>query len=127
MAPALFVYGSLMATEVLAAVLGPDKIAGLTLTPAVLEVSGGDAGLVRMDQQGLTQRPAAVPGLGAQGYARFRVRGEQYPAILPQPGGSVEGMLLRGLTPAQLARLDEYEGAVRPDRPRAGLVVQAAS
>lgn len=43
MAPALFVYGSLMATEVLAAVLGPDNIAGLTLTPAILQVSVGDA------------------------------------------------------------------------------------
>ena len=58
-------------------------------------------------------RLAVILGLGTQSYARFRVRGEQYPAILPQPGSSVEGMLLRGLTPAQLDRLDEYEGSVR--------------
>lgn len=45
-----------------------------------------------------------------EGHARFGLSGKVYPAIVAQPGGSVSGLLYSGLTPSELARLDEYEG-----------------
>ncbi len=45
-----------------------------------------------------------------EGHARFRLRNKVYPAIVAQPGQSVPGLLYTGVTTAELARLDEYEG-----------------
>lgn len=44
------------------------------------------------------------------GYKRLRVKGEHYPAVVPSPGDLVEGVLYRGLTAAELACLDAFEG-----------------
>ena len=62
---------------------------------------------------------AAVAGPGPldavparlSGYAVHAVRGDVVPFIAPQAGAEAEGLLWRGLTPAQMLRLDAYEGA----------------
>jgi gamma-glutamylcyclotransferase (GGCT)/AIG2-like uncharacterized protein YtfP len=45
-----------------------------------------------------------------EGYARFRVRGRVYPAIVEAAGGEVHGVLYPGLLAAELDQLDFYEG-----------------
>jgi gamma-glutamylcyclotransferase (GGCT)/AIG2-like uncharacterized protein YtfP len=42
-------------------------------------------------------------------YARYRIRGCVYPAIIRQTGASVPGLLYKGLDKADLHRLDDYE------------------
>ena len=46
------------------------------------------------------------------GHRRRRLSRQVYPAIVPCPGGRVEGLLYRGLAPGQLAALDAFEGAM---------------
>lgn len=46
------------------------------------------------------------------GHARYRLRGASYPALVPQRGGLVEGVLYRNLAPWQWRRLDEFEGTL---------------
>ncbi len=55
-------------------------------------------------------RPLAGVPARLEGYARFRVRGRVYPAIVGAAGGEVSGMLYAGLEAAELERLDFYEG-----------------
>jgi gamma-glutamylcyclotransferase (GGCT)/AIG2-like uncharacterized protein YtfP len=43
-------------------------------------------------------------------YRRFRISGADYPAIVPHPGGQVDGRLYRGLSVAERSRIAEYEG-----------------
>src|SRR3954470_393084 len=45
-----------------------------------------------------------------QGYARYRLRGKPYPAIVPEPGGNVAGLVYPGVGAAELEQLDRYEG-----------------
>jgi len=45
-------------------------------------------------------------------YCRRQVRGELYPAIMASVGDAVGGVLYRGITPAQLALLDAFEGGM---------------
>jgi gamma-glutamylcyclotransferase (GGCT)/AIG2-like uncharacterized protein YtfP len=45
-----------------------------------------------------------------EGYARFRVKGRVYPAIVEAAGCEVPGVLYAGLEAAELDRLDFYEG-----------------
>ncbi len=45
-----------------------------------------------------------------QDHARLGVRDESYPALVKQSGASVDGVLIEGLTTADLARLDAFEG-----------------
>lgn len=54
----------------------------------------------------------AVTGAPAwlDGHARHPVLGEDYPGLVPAPGGRVEGVLYRGLDRDALARLDAFEG-----------------
>ena len=54
---------------------------------------------------------AGEPGL-LDGYRRYRVAGADYPAIARSPGAHVEGLVYRGLTVAELGRIDDYEGEV---------------
>ena len=49
--------------------------------------------------------PARLPG-----YRRRPVIGEDYPALVRQSGGAVEGLVLLGLKRADLTRVDRYEG-----------------
>lgn len=44
------------------------------------------------------------------GFRRFAVRGEVYPVIRPDFSARVAGRVYRGLTEADLARLDTFEG-----------------
>jgi gamma-glutamylcyclotransferase (GGCT)/AIG2-like uncharacterized protein YtfP len=44
------------------------------------------------------------------GYRRYALQGRAYPAIVPEPGATVAGQLLRGLSERALSRLDAYEG-----------------
>ena len=55
------------------------------------------------------QRPLRHARLS--GYARYAMRGCDYPAILPQAGGVVEGVLYLGIGPAAIKRLDAFEGS----------------
>lgn len=51
-------------------------------------------------------------GIAAQlpGYRRARIRGEWYPAIVPDPAAITPGLLYRGLSGRAMARLDRFEG-----------------
>ncbi len=45
-----------------------------------------------------------------EGFRRLRLAGEHYPAVLPAPGGRVEGILYRGLSESDFRALDAFEG-----------------
>ena len=60
------------------------------------------------------------------GHERRCIRNEIYPAIRPRPGASVAGELLL-LTPADLARLDEYEGGMYVRRPVTAVLADGTS
>ena len=45
------------------------------------------------------------------GYVRKRIAGEVYPAIIPDHGASVRGVLYCGVTAESLLRLDRFEGS----------------
>lgn len=53
--------------------------------------------------------PASAPATLAN-YACYALVGLAYPGIIPQKGATVNGLLYQGLSRAQLARLDAYEG-----------------
>ncbi|KAI9843796.1 MAG: hypothetical protein M1838_002443 [Thelocarpon superellum] len=82
-----FFYGTLMAKAVLHRVCyGPKtpeawQAQSLTITPAILHA-----------------------------HSRHKVRGCDYPAIVPTPGTSVRGTFVTGLTEGDLLRLDVFEG-----------------
>src|SRR4051794_3862349 len=58
-----------------------------------------------------TARPLAHPRPAIlHGYARRRVRGADYPGIVPRAGAAVRGVLVEGLTPGDVWRLDAFEG-----------------
>lgn len=46
------------------------------------------------------------------GFRRRLLRGVPYPGIAPSPRDSVEGVLWRGVSPQEVARLDEFEGEI---------------
>jgi Gamma-glutamyl cyclotransferase, AIG2-like len=45
------------------------------------------------------------------GFARRRARDESFPLLVPHPGGRVEGVLVEGLTPADIDRIQFFEGS----------------
>jgi gamma-glutamylcyclotransferase (GGCT)/AIG2-like uncharacterized protein YtfP len=53
---------------------------------------------------------APAPAL-LDGFQRFRVRGQLYPAVIEAPGQQVPGMVYGGLSDEQVAALDAFEGA----------------
>lgn len=53
----------------------------------------------------LAGRPAV-----ASGWARYRVRGEVFPALVAQAGARTPGAIFAGVDARALARLDEFEG-----------------
>lgn len=55
--------------------------------------------------QALAGEAASLPG-----HVRHPVTGEDYPGVVADPAGRVEGILYRGLGEAALARLDAFEG-----------------
>lgn len=46
-----------------------------------------------------------------QGYRRYSVQGESYPALVPEEGASVTGLVYRNVTADDCRRLDQFEGA----------------
>lgn len=44
-------------------------------------------------------------------HCRHRVKGQDYPAVVPEDGKSVLGVFATGLTDANVAKLDEFEGS----------------
>jgi gamma-glutamylcyclotransferase (GGCT)/AIG2-like uncharacterized protein YtfP len=52
----------------------------------------------------LPARPATLAG-----YARYRLRGLSYPGLIAEPGAVTEGLLITGIEPRELARLDHFE------------------
>ncbi|MDR3630408.1 MAG: gamma-glutamylcyclotransferase [Desulfocapsaceae bacterium] len=42
-------------------------------------------------------------------YRRFSVKNEQYPAVVPNSGHSVPGLVYHDITPAEWGRLDRFE------------------
>ena len=46
------------------------------------------------------------------GYARYTVRGENYPGLVPEDGTVTPGALFYGLTPREWGILDRYESEV---------------
>lgn len=56
--------------------------------------------------------PASAEPARLAGYLRLRVRGASYPGLRRSEGAVTEGVLWRGLSPAAIRRLDDYEGAL---------------
>ena len=109
----LFVYGSLMAPEVLGRVLLHD-LAAIALVPAQLAVRSTPRTVLRESQGSWGRRRARARACAApQGYERRAVVGELYPGIVPSAEAHVDGQLVMGLMSEDMARLDAYEGAVR--------------
>jgi gamma-glutamylcyclotransferase (GGCT)/AIG2-like uncharacterized protein YtfP len=52
--------------------------------------------------------PDSAPGT-LHGYARYAITGEKFPGIVPADGQAVQGLLLHGLSAAELAIFDDYE------------------
>ena len=79
----------------------------------------GDGGLRRLFAYGSLMVPAvwqAVCGVPAlqrpatlTGYARFRVRGQHFPGIMPVTGATTEGVLIDDIDDTLWRRLDEFE------------------
>ncbi|KAJ4147916.1 hypothetical protein LMH87_002412 [Akanthomyces muscarius] len=65
---------------------------------------------------GTKSPPAAIQALHSfapavlDDYCRHRVQYADYPGIVPQPGQSVRGVYVTGLTTANMQKLDDYEG-----------------
>ena len=54
-----------------------------------------------------TRRPP-IAGI-LKGYSRRAVKGEHFPALLPDPDSTVEGIIYRNISVAAWGRLDRYE------------------
>lgn len=54
---------------------------------------------------------ASVRAAVLAGYRRYPVRGEPYPAAVPDAAGSIEGVLVEGLGVTDAARLSRFEGS----------------
>jgi len=87
-----FFYGTLMAPEVLHRVCyGPGAV-------------GKDPAKTFLASQ-LSVQPAIL-----RDYCRHRVRGCDYPGIVPETGHTVRGTFVTGLTDGDIFRLDAFEG-----------------
>jgi len=82
-----FVFGSLMDMDILSAVLGR-------------AVPESDCRIAHAD-----------------GFKRVRIAGVSYPAMIPSPGATAEGLAVSNLSPRDVARLAAYEGANYEARP----------
>ena len=69
----------------------------------------------------LQMRPAIL-----HNHRRHRVRGADYPAIMPYRGATVRGTYVTGLTDGDIWRLDIFEGSeYRRDKVKARILTQA--
>jgi gamma-glutamylcyclotransferase (GGCT)/AIG2-like uncharacterized protein YtfP len=60
--------------------------------------------------------PEGGPGTAA-GWRTAALDGRVYPALVPAPDATAEGLLLTGVTPEERERLDEFEGEAYELRP----------
>lgn len=58
----------------------------------------------------VTGRPLSGMPAVLDGYARFGIRNEPFPGIIPSASHQVEGVLYTGVTPAERRRIDVFEG-----------------
>lgn len=58
----------------------------------------------------VTGRPLTGTPAVLDGYARFAIRDEPFPGIVPSEQHQVEGMLYTGITAAERRRIDVFEG-----------------
>ena len=61
-----------------------------------------------MEEVSRLQRPVTAATL--RGYRRLRVKGEDYPALLPDAAGSVPGVIYRDIPETAWILLDRFEG-----------------
>jgi gamma-glutamylcyclotransferase (GGCT)/AIG2-like uncharacterized protein YtfP len=59
----------------------------------------------------LAGRPLAMEAATLEGFSRHALRGAGYPGIVRERGARVAGVLVHGVWPALLAKLDRWEGA----------------
>lgn len=59
----------------------------------------------RVAGQSFPAQPATLPG-----FAAWKVRGETYPGLAPEPGEETSGLVYFGVSPEAAARLDAFEG-----------------
>ncbi|KAI4141306.1 MAG: hypothetical protein LQ341_003548 [Variospora aurantia] len=79
---------------------------GTLMEPQVLyRVCYGSSTPTPFQRSLLTIRPAIL-----HDYCRHKVRGYDYPAIIPSPEDCVRGTYVRGLTDGDIFRLDIFEG-----------------
>ncbi len=76
----LFAYGTLQDSQILGAVLGRDMA------------------------------PEAFTSAHLVGFAALYYPGRVYPALVPRDGAHIQGLLIGGLSPAERAALDAFEG-----------------
>lgn len=97
MSNACFFYGTLMHPKVLSRVIDGKTSSTSTST------EGAD------ENTSITKGRIYVPAVLAD-HARHKVRGVDYPAVVPEPGSSVRGVLVENLSDAAVSRLDSFEG-----------------
>lgn len=69
------------------------------------------------DRQGHVYVPTVL-----YNHVRLRIKGLDYPGMIPRAGTHVSGMLVQNLTPQEIQRLDQFEGE---EYTRTDVVVQA--
>lgn len=115
MGAAVFVYGTLMAPEVLDALIlrVPPSVPGefnFRAPPPSTRRAPASASSVSISPQGRTHpSPSTLPAR-LPDHRRHRLRAHVFPAAVPCPGASIAGLLLTGLSPAEQAVLDAFEG-----------------
>jgi gamma-glutamylcyclotransferase (GGCT)/AIG2-like uncharacterized protein YtfP len=60
--------------------------------------------------EAVTGRRFSAREASVRGFARWRLRGQVFPAAVAEPGAVLAGRLYEGVDPATLARLDRFEG-----------------
>ena len=70
--------------------------------------------------------PRRVPAR-LRGYSRWCLKDRDYPAIVPDQAGSIDGVLYLGLPQSAWKRLDEYEGRLYERIPVEVLPAQGSS
>ena len=79
--------------------------------------------------EALVGRPIAGAPASLEGWARYRVRGALYPALVPESGARTEGSLYPALSPDELVLVDRFEGSLYERRcleVRSGSAVRSA-
>lgn len=71
---------------------------GTLMDPAVRAI------VLRRADDDVSVEPATL-----RGYRRWTMAGKTYPVVVPEKGASVDGVLMRGITPPEAWRLTRFE------------------